>query len=325
MKVNKSIRLLIISFITGFLISECVVEANENINFATNPSFEVDDDMDSIPDCWTLATNYPNYYYLDSNVYVFGTTSLKMETYCQPGGYKTSVGGGSQKFDINPNSTYTISYYIKTDRPDKVYARPGTWESDANNNPLGQHYTYITLAQTQDWQRVSYTFTTYPTAVKMWLTVAIHTVYDEPVEGVFYNTWIDGVQLEEAESATPFHISFNNCTGILPVAIEMDPNTLNLNSRGRWVTSFIELPDGYNADDIDIGSIFLNGSVPAEPKPVNVEDYDSDGVHELMVKFNRSDVQSTIEEGDLVQMSISGLLINGTLFKGNTTIRVISH
>ena len=107
------------------------------------------------------------------------------------------------------------------------------------------------------------------------------------------------------------------------VTVDFDPDTLNLKSKGKVVTVYIELPEGYDVDDIDISTVMLNGIVPALAHPTDVGDYDSDGVPDLMVKFDRSDVQDVLEPGNEVEVTVSGQLTDGTTFEGTDTIRVI--
>lgn len=44
----------------------------------------------------------------------------------------------------------------------------------------------------------------------------------------------------------------------IPAAIDIDPNTLNWISKGRWITCYIELPEGYDVGDIDVSTITLD-------------------------------------------------------------------
>jgi len=105
--------------------------------------------------------------------------------------------------------------------------------------------------------------------------------------------------------------------------VDFDPDTLNLKSKGKVVTVYIELPEGYDVEEIDISTVMLNGIVPAMAKPTEIGDHDGDGVSDLMVKFDRSDVQDVLKPGNEVEVTVSGELTDGTDFEGNDTIRVI--
>ncbi len=105
--------------------------------------------------------------------------------------------------------------------------------------------------------------------------------------------------------------------------IDIDPDTLNLNSTGNWITCYIELPDGYNVTDINNSAILLNDAVSAETNPTNISDYDNNGISDLMVKFNRKDVIKILEVGDNVVITITGKLYDETIFEGIDYIQVI--
>lgn len=110
--------------------------------------------------------------------------------------------------------------------------------------------------------------------------------------------------------------------------IYFDPDTLNLKSKGKFVTAYIELPEGYEISQIDIPSIMLNGLVPVLAKPTEIGDYDNDGISDLMVKFDRSKAQAILNPGEEVILTLTGeVSYNGghADFKGSETIRVINH
>jgi hypothetical protein len=107
--------------------------------------------------------------------------------------------------------------------------------------------------------------------------------------------------------------------------IDFDPDTLNQRSQGKVVTVYIELPEGYSVEDIDISTVLLNGIVPALNHPTAVGDYDNDGIPDLMVKFDRAAVQSILESGDQVEVRVEGYLPDGIFFKGDDTIKVIKQ
>lgn len=116
--------------------------------------------------------------------------------------------------------------------------------------------------------------------------------------------------------------------------LDIDPDTLNLRSRGRWITAYLELSGGKNLMDIDVSTLLLNGTIPAEMWPTEIGDYDEDGVPDLMVKFNRTAVQEYIKGlnisgggggtfGYEITMTITGMFNDGTPFECSDTIRVL--
>lgn len=115
-------------------------------------------------------------------------------------------------------------------------------------------------------------------------------------------------------------------TSVLSLTLDVDPDTLNTRSHGRWITAYIELPEGYNVSDIDLSSVLLNGSISAEFKPSEVGDHDNDGTLDLMAKFDRGALLELIENvtGDRIILNVS-CQVSGTLFEGYDSIRKISH
>ena len=119
-------------------------------------------------------------------------------------------------------------------------------------------------------------------------------------------------------AAFSIHLPITNITA----TIDFDPNTLNKKSNGTWVTVYIELPAGYNVNNIIISSIWLQGTIYAESWPYCIGDYDNDGIPDLMVKFKRADAINLLPNGDKVQVLVTGT-VGTTTFEGVETIRVI--
>lgn len=111
---------------------------------------------------------------------------------------------------------------------------------------------------------------------------------------------------------------------VVAATIDVDPATLNLKSAGKWITCYIELAEDYDVSDIVLGTVQLNGLVPAEPQPTQIGDCDGDGVADLMVKFSRAAVQEILAVGDAVPITVTGELTGGERFEGSDTIRVIA-
>jgi hypothetical protein len=135
------------------------------------------------------------------------------------------------------------------------------------------------------------------------------------------NKWIYG----DTDSLSLFAVMYE-----LPQAtVDIDPDTLNLRSRGRWITCYIELSPGWDVRDIDLTSLRLENILP-RVGPIEVGDYDSDDIEDLMVKFDRSEVQGLVEVGDNVVLTVTGelpVVIYGEIidlpFEDDDGIRVI--
>lgn len=113
---------------------------------------------------------------------------------------------------------------------------------------------------------------------------------------------------------------------MVAITVDFDPDTLNLESKGKWVTVYIELPEGYDVNKIDVSSILLNDTVRAIVKPTEIGDYDDDGIPDLMVKFNRSSVIELIsKDDDKVTLTVSGKFTDGVIFTGEDTIKVVNE
>jgi len=113
--------------------------------------------------------------------------------------------------------------------------------------------------------------------------------------------------------------------GVIPAVVDLNPGSLNLNSRGDLVTAYIELPESFNVADINTGAVVLrvNGNeIGAEPNPTKIGDYDEDGIPDLMVKFDRQFLQSYLFLGDQT-LTVAGELTGVGTFKGTDTINVI--
>jgi hypothetical protein len=116
--------------------------------------------------------------------------------------------------------------------------------------------------------------------------------------------------------------------------VDVDPQTLNLRSQGKWITAYVELPSDYDIASVNVSTIMLNETIPAEPKHRAIEDYDSDNVKELMLKFDRDDLISYIlantnmatlskDRFMTTTLTITGNLKNGKLFQGSDTIKIV--
>lgn len=122
------------------------------------------------------------------------------------------------------------------------------------------------------------------------------------------------------------HISYSNRSRSLKyatkaslqkphVSLNIDPDTLNLKSRGRWITAYLTAENA-RAEDIDPSSLLLNDVIGPEW-------WDIQNNTTLMVKFNRAAVQAILPVSDSVEIKVTGLWKDGEAFDVYDMIRVI--
>jgi hypothetical protein len=106
--------------------------------------------------------------------------------------------------------------------------------------------------------------------------------------------------------------------------VNIHPETLNLRSRGRWITVNVVFPKNYNVSEVDGSTILLNDTLAAEIIHVDPAN------NTLLVKFNRAALASHIlSEANLSnRFTAISLTVSGTLgdasFLGTDSIKVIA-
>jgi len=101
----------------------------------------------------------------------------------------------------------------------------------------------------------------------------------------------------------------------IPAEVNIEPHTLNLASKGKWITCHIRLPEDYSVTDIDPNSIYLEDVIKADELQVNDQ--------LAIARFSRTDVQAILDVGNNVEVAITGELTDGTAFAGTDTIKVL--
>ena len=121
--------------------------------------------------------------------------------------------------------------------------------------------------------------------------------------------------------------------------VDLHPRTLNLKSKGRYVTAYITLPEGYDVSNIDISTIEIvridndeiDPSLPVlEGSPTQIGDYNEDSIPDLMVKFDRQKLQEylSLAEGEnevFKKITIIFTLFDGSIFEVSDKVRVIKR
>jgi len=103
---------------------------------------------------------------------------------------------------------------------------------------------------------------------------------------------------------------------LVPAEVRIVPRTINLASRGNWITCYIWLPEEYNVADIDLCVVLLEYEIEPEQFWVNEEK------QIVVARFNHEQLQGILNIGE-VELTISAQLTDATCFKGTDVIKVI--
>jgi len=113
----------------------------------------------------------------------------------------------------------------------------------------------------------------------------------------------------------------------IPAEAKIVPRTINLTSKGTWITSYIWLPEEYNVADIIPHSVFLDsclrsGVIPAKAG-IQAQQLRIDEKQQIAIaRFIREEVQAILSIGD-IELIIIGRFTDGTQFEATDTIKVI--
>jgi hypothetical protein len=114
--------------------------------------------------------------------------------------------------------------------------------------------------------------------------------------------------------------------------VRITPSVLNLRSKGRWITAFIGIPEGYDVHDINLSTVMLNQTIRAYSKAffygtlgdngrtLLVLKFDRQALIDLILKSSNTTRKAMFEEAAL---TITGQFVNGTKFQGNDAIWII--
>ena len=103
---------------------------------------------------------------------------------------------------------------------------------------------------------------------------------------------------------------------LVPAEARIVPKTINLASKGKWITAFLWLPEDYSVTDIDPNSVLLEGHIKPERFWLTEDN------QVAIAKFDREQVQAMLTVGD-IKLTITGQLADGTSFEASDIIKVI--
>jgi hypothetical protein len=130
-----------------------------------------------------------------------------------------------------------------------------------------------------------------------------------------------------------FLVALNTAFHAGAADLDIKPDTLNLTSKGKWVTAYITPPPDCNANQIFTDSLFITKilrgakitevSVAAASSHIQIGDYTGDAVEEMMVKFPRNEIQELIANPGNVVIVMEGIC-SGESFLCSDTIKAIN-
>ncbi len=96
--------------------------------------------------------------------------------------------------------------------------------------------------------------------------------------------------------------------------VRISPRTINMASKGKWITCYIWLPDEYDVADIEPNSILLEDEI--KPDEFSVEQQQV-----ATARFSREEVHAILTVGE-VELTITGQLNDRTSFEATDIIKV---
>ena len=109
----------------------------------------------------------------------------------------------------------------------------------------------------------------------------------------------------------------------IQATIDIDPDTLTLGSKGKWITCYIYFPDEWREQFIDFPTIkisAINEDPCVIPAVLGAIEWEPGGEYgefdtRCMAKFSRAEVQELLEPGTYI-FKVEGELLDGTPFEG---------
>ncbi len=109
---------------------------------------------------------------------------------------------------------------------------------------------------------------------------------------------------------------------LISASVDVYPKTINLKSRRSWIKAHIELPEEYDANEIDISSVKITEIDGSQIEAISI----ANGYKKasgLMVRFPREELKKVLSPAVNVSITVAGSLASGEKFVGKTLVNVI--
>ena len=111
--------------------------------------------------------------------------------------------------------------------------------------------------------------------------------------------------------------------GPVKAEVSITPSTINCTSNGKWLKVRMTLPDSYNYDDIDADASILLTTYGLESVNTKISINDDDQV-KISVEFDREEFCSVVENVNQ-ELVVAGFFVDGNIFYGSDTIKIITN
>ena len=214
-----------------------------------------------------------------------------------------------------------IPYSIYHDNTVTVFSPTDTYRYEVA--AIGNGLYGLTVTNISEDQSITFTATDIPATLAATHRYTIDwSAVSQGEEGVTVKIDANGDGIFERTISSDSELTHDEFVLQTETTIDFDPDTLKLKDKGKYVTSYIELPEGYDVEQIDVSSVRLNDTIPALSWPTTIGDHNNNGIPDLMVKFDRREVQAVVEAGESVDITVTGE-VDGIPFMGTDIIRVI--
>ncbi|HEU5456264.1 MAG TPA: choice-of-anchor D domain-containing protein, partial [Nocardioides sp.] len=181
------------------------------------------------------------------------------------------------------------------------------------NAPYVKNNHRIRFTRQSGWLTVSPAAGVVPAGGELALSVAMDasSLADGDYDGVVR---IQSNDLDEGTKDVPVDLH----VGYVSAALQMDPNSLNRNSHGKWVNTLVTPPSPHTPEQILTPSLLLQRTLPvAEGSPVAYEDTYA------QYKFDRAALLDMLPSGEEVPVEIIGEIEDVTWFSATDAVRVL--
>ena len=273
------------------------------------------------------SRGYPHISYRNSTA-----MSLNYATWTGSGWDVTTVDsygdvGKMTSIDLDSHEYPHISYLDSSGLPPYQGLKHANWTGDVwaietvdSDGDVGGHSS-IAL-DSDDNPHISYynaTLGDLKYAVWTGTEWSIETVDSYGIVGMWTSIALDGQDSPHISylNYTSYDLKYATKADLTPsrsLTLDIDPDTLNLKSKGRWISARLSAENA-SVYDINTSSILLQDTLMPERYVYQ------GGI--LMLKFNRQELQSLLQVGDSIEIKIGGKWKDGESFEAYDYIRVI--